>query len=129
VQLTEKDSASVVTLDVFAKTGSRYESKPILINRAGQSFTETDTLAAESLVLQLNKVDGQNIELGLKESDAVMQYVTLKAYKFPFINLVWGGTILTLIGFLVSMFYRRQQSKISRKSLKVLKAEEKAVGV
>ncbi|HEY0040325.1 MAG TPA: cytochrome c biogenesis protein CcsA [Flavisolibacter sp.] len=129
VQLTEKDSASVVTLDVFAKTGSRYESKPILINRAGQSFTETDTLAAESLVLQLNKVDGQNIELGLKESDAVMQYVTLKAYKFPFINLVWGGTILTVIGFLVSMFYRRQQSKISRKSLKVLKAEEKAVGV
>jgi cytochrome c biogenesis factor len=42
---------------------------------------------------------------------------------------VWGGTILTVIGFLVSMFYRRQQSKISRKSLKVLKAEEKAVGV
>ncbi|HYO23070.1 MAG TPA: cytochrome c biogenesis protein CcsA, partial [Flavisolibacter sp.] len=127
VELSANDSASVVSLDVFAKTGSRYESKPILINKGGQSFAQTDTLAAESLVMQLNKVDGQTIELGLKESDAVMQYVTLKAYKFPFINLVWGGTILTVIGFLISMFYRRQQARISRQRLKVLRPEEKTV--
>ncbi|RYZ27370.1 MAG: cytochrome c assembly protein, partial [Chitinophagaceae bacterium] len=129
VELTVNDSASMVTLDVFAKTGSRYESKPILINKGGQSFTQTDTLGAEGLVVQLNKVAGRNIELGLKESDAVMQYVTLKAYKFPFINLVWGGTILTVIGFLISMLYRRQQGKISRKSLKVLRPEEKEAAI
>ncbi|HUC81692.1 MAG TPA: cytochrome c-type biogenesis CcmF C-terminal domain-containing protein, partial [Flavisolibacter sp.] len=129
VELTANDSASVATLDVFAKTGSRYESKPILINRAGEAFTQTDTLMAESLVLQLNKVEGQNIELGIKESDAVMQYVTLKAYKFPFINLVWAGTILTVIGFLVSMEYRRRQSKVSRQRLRVLRPEEKEVEV
>ncbi|HEX8316096.1 MAG TPA: cytochrome c-type biogenesis CcmF C-terminal domain-containing protein, partial [Flavisolibacter sp.] len=129
VELGANDSASVVSLDVFAKTGSRYESKPILINKGGQSFAQTDTLAAESLVLQLNKVEGQQVELGLKESDSIMQYVTLKAYKFPFINLVWGGTILTVIGFLISMIYRRQQSKISRQRLKVLRPEEKSVEV
>ena len=129
VELTANDSASMVTLDVFAKTGSRYESKPILINKGGQSYAETDTLGAEGLVVKLNKVDGNNIELALKESDAVMQYVTLKAYKFPFINLVWGGTILTVTGFIISMFYRRRQGRISRKSLKVLRTEEKSVEV
>jgi cytochrome c-type biogenesis protein CcmF len=129
VELVATDSASMATLEVFAKTGSRYESKPILINKGGDSFMQTDTITAEALVLQLNKVNGQALELGVKESDAVMQYVTLKAYKFPFINLVWGGTILTVIGFLISMVYRRQQSKVSRKSLRVLKAEEKEVEI
>jgi cytochrome c-type biogenesis protein CcmF len=51
--------------------------------------------------------------------------VTLKAYKFPFINLVWLGTILTVIGFLVSMFHRRQQSQVAAKTLKVVRREEK----
>jgi cytochrome c-type biogenesis protein CcmF len=127
VELAPTDSASVATLDVFAKTGSRYESKPVLITRGGEQYMHTDTLVAESLVLQLARVDGENIELGVKESDAVMQYVTLKAYKFPFINLVWLGTVLTVLGFVISMFYRRQQTKVSRKRLKVVRAEEREV--
>ena len=35
-----------------------------------------------------------------------MRYITLKAYKFPYINVLWLGTIVMVIGFLMSMFYR-----------------------
>jgi cytochrome c-type biogenesis protein CcmF len=124
VPLSTTDSASVATLKFYAKTGSIYTGKPILINKDGGSFPQTDTLLAESLVVQLQKVDGKNVQLGIKESDALMQYVTLKAYVFPFINLVWAGTILTVIGFIISMLYRRQQSRLTGKTLKVVRKKE-----
>jgi cytochrome c-type biogenesis protein CcmF len=89
------------------------------------SFPQQDTLTAENLIVQLQKVDGKKVQLGLKESEAIMQYVTLKAYKFPFINLVWLGTILTVIGILISMFHRRYQSRTATRTLKVVRREER----
>jgi cytochrome c-type biogenesis protein CcmF len=123
VPLGANDSASVATLKVYAKTGSIYTGRPILINKDGMSFPQTDTVTAENLLVQLKKVEGKNVQLGIKESDALMQYVTLKAYKFPFINLVWAGTIITVLGFLISMLYRRQQSRMGARALKVVRRE------
>lgn len=111
VPLGVNDSASVATLKIFAKTGSVYNGRPILINKDGNAFPQTDTLTAESLLVQLQNVNGKKVQLGLRESESLMQYVTLKAYKFPFINLVWAGTIITVIGFFISMVYRRQQGR------------------
>lgn len=127
VQLSASDSASVATLKFYAKTGSVYTGRPILINKDGNAFPQPDTLTAENLVVQLQKVDGKKLELGVKESDALMQYVTLKAYIFPYINLVWAGTILMTIGFIISLFYRRQQSNLASKKLKVYRKEEREV--
>ncbi len=70
-----------------------------------------DTVTAESLVLQLQKVNSSSVEIGIKESDSIMQYVTLKAYKFPFINLLWLGTILMVTGFGMSMVRRVQMNR------------------
>jgi cytochrome c-type biogenesis protein CcmF len=44
-----------------------------------------------------------------------MQYVTLKAYKFPFINLLWAGTLIMVLGFFISMFNRLQTKNLKRK--------------
>ena len=75
-----------------------------------------DTITAESLVIQLQKVNAdKTIELGTKESNAVMEYVTIKAYKFPFINLLWAGVLVTAIGILMSMVRRIQ---LNRNNLK-----------
>jgi cytochrome c-type biogenesis protein CcmF len=64
---------------------------------------------AQSLAFRFNKVgdvkDG-TIELGVKESNAVVNLVTLKAIEFPFINLVWLGVIIMVIGFFVSLYRR-----------------------
>ncbi|HVE62016.1 MAG TPA: hypothetical protein VNA26_09360, partial [Chitinophagaceae bacterium] len=100
------DSASVATLKVFAKTESIYTLETLLINKGGVDMPHPDTLAAENLVIQLQKIKGDKAEFGIKESDAVMQYVTLKAYKFPFINLLWLGTIIMVTGIVMSMVHR-----------------------
>lgn len=101
-----KDSASVAVLKVYAKTGSEYTMQTLLVNKSGSYLSSPDTLTAENLVVQLQRVSGNTAEIGIKESDTVMQYLTLKAYRFPFINLVWLGTIIMVIGFFIAMARR-----------------------
>ena len=59
-----------------------------------------DTVMSESLIVRINSVaeDGKAADIGVKESNAILEYVTLKAYKFPFINVLWLGIIITAIG-------------------------------
>jgi len=63
-------------------------------------------------MVRLDKFDGEEAEIAIKESK-VDNFLTLKVYKFPFINLLWLGTIIMAIGFLVSMARRIQLSKTS----------------
>ncbi len=103
-------------LKVHSKTGSVFSITPKLAVAKGNVMSIPDTLIAESLVLQLQEVNPDNsIKLGIKESNAVMDYITLKAYKFPFIRLLWLGVVVTAIGILMSMV-RRIQLNHNRKS-------------
>jgi cytochrome c-type biogenesis protein CcmF len=111
VEFGANDSASVATIKVISKTSSIFTIKPTVINLKGTVFAQPDTVLQESLVMQLQKVDGKKVTLGVKESDAIMQYVTLKAYKFPFINLLWLGTLLMVLGFMISMIWRIQGNR------------------
>lgn len=104
------DSASVATLKVVALSKSIYTIKPILVNKGGVFYAQPDTLLPESIVLQLQKVNGNMAELGIKES-VPMQYVTLKAYKFPFIIVLWAGTVIMVLGMFISMLNRREKKK------------------
>jgi cytochrome c-type biogenesis protein CcmF len=113
-----KDSLPV---SIFGKDDSLYESSIKIHSKFGSIFSVTsrlafvkggllnlpDTITSEGLVLQLQKVNpDKSIELGVKESSAVMKFVTLKAYKFPFINLLWFGVVITAIGIIISMVRR-----------------------
>lgn len=100
------DSAWLSDLMVVSKDGRSYPSQPAYFVKNSQPSVKTDTVFTQNLVLNINRVSGDKIELGLKESGAVMRYITLKAYKFPYINILWLGTIIMVIGFLISMVRR-----------------------
>jgi cytochrome c-type biogenesis protein CcmF len=38
-------------------------------------------------------------------------YIIMKAIVFPFINLLWGGTIIMVIGFAISIVRRIKEYK------------------
>jgi cytochrome c-type biogenesis protein CcmF len=99
-------------IKVFSKTGSIYTVSPTLAIAKGDALALPDTIHAESLILQLQQTNADSsIRLGIKESGAIMQYVTLKAYKFPFINLLWIGVLVTALGIIISMVRRIQLQK------------------
>jgi len=100
------------TIKVYSKTGSIHTISPKLVIAKNEFIALPDTLVAEGLVFKLQnvrfddpgKINGA--DLHIKESDAVLKYVTLKAYKFPFINLLWLGVIITATGIIISMVRR-----------------------
>ena len=115
VELFGKDgSLHEARLKVHSKTGSIYSIAPKLAVAKGEVLALPDSVIAESLVFQLQKVNPDNsITLGVKESNAIMDYITLKAYKFPFIKLLWYGVVITAIGIIMSMVRRIRLNRSS----------------
>ena len=115
VELFGKDgSLHEARLKVHSKTGSIYSIAPKLAVAKGEVLALPDSVIAESLVFQLQKVNPDNsITLGVKESNAIMDYITLKAYKFPFIKLLWYGVVITAIGIIISMVRRIRLNRSS----------------
>ena len=103
------DTALALDLSVISKDGSRYTSQPLLQVVNGAVVKVPDTIMAQSLVIQFNQVKNQQkglLELGVKETSGVLDFVTLKAYEFPFINVLWLGIMVMVIGMVMSIYQR-----------------------
>ncbi len=96
-------------LQVINKNGDRYLMQPkvALVDRDVKIFN--DTLLAESLIVKFNKLvpnKNDEFEIGVKESKRVSEFITLKVYEFPMINILWLGIVVMVIGFIMSMLQR-----------------------
>jgi cytochrome c-type biogenesis protein CcmF len=101
-----------VPIKIFSKSGSNYTVTSRLAIAKGEPLALADTIAQENLVLQLQKVNAdKSVELGVKESNVVTKYVTIKAYKFPGIRLLWFGVVITALGLIISMMRRIQLNR------------------
>jgi cytochrome c-type biogenesis protein CcmF len=58
-------------------------------------------------------VEGRKIELGIKESSQMVPFVALKVLEFPQISVLWIGTIIMIIGFVISIVWRRRQNALT----------------
>ena len=97
---------------IYSKTGTSYSVTPRLAVAKGETLMIPDTIISENLVIQLQKTGpGKQVELGVKESGNIMKYVTLKAYKFPFIRMLWLGVLVTAVGICMSMFQRIRENR------------------
>jgi cytochrome c-type biogenesis protein CcmF len=98
------DTALVADITVYSKDSTSYRSFPLLsINNFEVNFKD-DTVFAKNLYLRLAGItqDGK-FKIAVKESDIPADFLTLKAYVFPYINLVWLGLIIMAAGFIVSL--------------------------
>ncbi len=96
-------------LNVVSKEGLKYEAEPGILLEGLNLTSKVDTVKAQNLVLSFNKVIDQEkgiLEIGVKESTALTNLITLKVYEFPWINLLWLGVIVTTIGFMMGAYYR-----------------------
>ncbi len=106
--------AVIADITITAKDSIKYHATPMLLvdsSGIGDSLNIVqvdDTVYAQNLFIQFAGIDIQNnkIKIGVKESDKMIDFVTLKAYIFPYINLVWVGLIVMAIGMLMSMINR-----------------------
>jgi cytochrome c-type biogenesis protein CcmF len=116
------DTALVAELTVHSKEGTSYQARPALQVKGNQSLFLVDSVFSQNLAIAFTGIENNNaIRLQVKESEAIMDFITIKAYKFPFINLVWLGTIIMVLGFFISALHRRDRK------LKGLRSTEKGL--
>lgn len=115
-KLNPEDSAFTASLRIhsFARQGD-YKSNLLLIKPHDKpAYAEPDTVMAESLILQLEDLRDGKAHIGVRESSNVLEYVTLKAYKFPYIGILWTGIVITALGTFISMGRRIQLNRAAR---------------
>jgi cytochrome c-type biogenesis protein CcmF len=107
------DIALMADLTVISKDSMRYKAMPlIMVDSLGISQVD-DTVFAQNLYIKFAGVtDSKKVKIGIKESDKLIDFVTVKAYVFPFINLVWLGLIIMALGLILSMIKRGNFSKV-----------------
>jgi cytochrome c-type biogenesis protein CcmF len=91
-----------LNLSIISKEGRRYQANPGIAIKGQSLRFVNDTIRAQSLVLQFNKVIDQangKLEIGVKESGAITDLITLKVYEFPLINVLWLGVVVMVTGF------------------------------
>ncbi|MBK6634792.1 MAG: cytochrome c biogenesis protein CcsA [Chitinophagaceae bacterium] len=105
------DAALMADITLISKDSLRYPASPLIhIDEFGLNQVD-DTVYAQNMYVKFAGVtDNRRIKIGIKESDKLIQYVTLKAYVFPYINLVWLGLIIMAMGVITSAVKRAKLS-------------------
>lgn len=106
---SSSDTALVAALTVYSKDGTTYQARPALQIKGNSSVFHVDSVFSQNLAIAFTGVEEKKIKLQVKESDAIMDFLTIKTYKFPFINILWLGTILMVLGFFIAAVHRRQR--------------------
>ncbi len=108
------ESALFLDITVFAKDGRRYPLTPGVALKGMQLRELPDTVLAQSLVVKFNRVlddKAGKLEIGIKESAAITDLITLKVYEFPMINILWLGVIVMVTGFIMSVLQRIRENR------------------
>lgn len=105
----------VLQMKVHSNTGILYDATPMIRLEGMNMKMIPDTIKAQNLILNFNKVVDQSkgaLEIGIKESASLSNLITMKAYEFPFINILWLGVIVMTMGFSLSTWVRIKQLKL-----------------
>ncbi|MEO8795168.1 MAG: cytochrome c biogenesis protein CcsA [Daejeonella sp.] len=102
-------------MDLEVHTADKvYKAEPIYLLKDGQPYDFAKTVDDAGLKLRFTEINPDKNKLELQvyqKPKAEKTWIVMKAIEFPFINLFWGGTIIMVIGFLLSIFRRQKEIK------------------
>lgn len=113
IPLGENDIAIGLQLEVNSE-GKTYPAEPIYMLKDGSKFDFGKKVDEKGLKFRFTNVfpDKNKLELMVyQKPKAEKPWVVMKAIEFPYINLFWGGTIIMVIGFILSIFRRNKELK------------------
>jgi len=107
------DTALVADITVYSENGTSHKAYPALVIHNQEINFINDTVIAQNLYLNFTGIAAnKKFKINSKETDRLEDFITLKAYYFPYINLVWLGLVIMSCGFIVSLVSRVRASKI-----------------
>jgi cytochrome c-type biogenesis protein CcmF len=113
IHLKQGDIALQADMIISGEKGRQYHAHPVFLLRDRQIGRVPDEVEDLGLRLTLDQIDPVKGKFTLGVSTTAKDYIVLKATEKPFINLLWGGTLLMGLGLLLSMRQRRAAGSIS----------------
>lgn len=107
-QQQEGDIAVAAQLRVKDLVGNEDVLNPVYYIRNNFENYIEDTLVEKKMYVRLARIlpDEDAAELRIKQAGDDNDYIVMKALIFPYINILWLGIIVMVIGFLLAMFNR-----------------------
>jgi cytochrome c-type biogenesis protein CcmF len=102
------DMALMADITVVSNDSMRYKAMPLIaIDSLDMINHIDDTIYAQNLFLRFAGVaEHSHVKIGYKESEKLIDFISVKTYIFPYINLVWLGLVIMGIGLALSMLKR-----------------------
>ncbi|MCB9065180.1 MAG: cytochrome c biogenesis protein CcsA [Chitinophagales bacterium] len=115
------DIAVAARLTLRDLDGNENKLAPIYYIREGMENTVEDTVADRKLYVRLSKIvpDENAAELMVKQAGDDADYIVMKALLFPYINVLWLGIIVMVIGFFIAMVNRITKKEKVAKALNI----------
>ncbi|MEI7803030.1 MAG: cytochrome c biogenesis protein CcsA, partial [Bacteroidota bacterium] len=106
IKMVEGDLCVGAKLHIIPMEGKDYMAEPLYLIHDGMAKSINDKVSELGLIFRLKKIlpEQNKVEIDVAEVKPEQDYIVMKAIVFPFINLVWLGTIMTVFGFLISLF-------------------------
>ncbi|RAJ82138.1 cytochrome c-type biogenesis protein CcmF [Chitinophaga dinghuensis] len=108
------DLAVGADLEVFTQTDDHFKLQPVyLIRDSAYQYSIEDTLAPLALQVRFSKIlPAENkVQIKVKEADSNSDYIIMKAIVFPYINVLWLGVIVMIVGTFIAIAYRVKLNK------------------
>src|SRR5262249_50095522 len=113
VDIKGNDLAVEAQLRVKLLDGKTYSAKPMYFIHEYRGYFYDDVLSDLGLTFRLTKItpEDHSIVLSIAESKPEKDFIVLTAIVFPYINLLWLGTVITIVGFIISIVRIWQKRK------------------
>ena len=113
IPLAANDIAIGAKLQVTSH-GKTYEAEPVYMIKNKSVFDFARKVDDAGLKLRLSKILPQTKQVEItvyQQPENKKPWIVMRALDFPFINFLWAGTVIMIIGFLLSIFRRNKELK------------------
>jgi cytochrome c-type biogenesis protein CcmF len=113
IPLTDSDVAIGAKLEVVSN-GKTYQAEPVYMIKSKNVFDFARTVDDAGLKLRFVKVipAKNQVEISVyQQPENKKPWIVMRALDFPYINFLWSGTVIMIIGFLLSIFRRNKELK------------------
>ena len=111
IKLEPGDIALQADMIITGEKGRQYHAHPVFLVRNREIGRVPEEIDDLGLRITLDQIDPAKGKFTFGVSTAPKDYIILKATEKPFINLLWGGTLLMGFGLLLSMRQRRPAAR------------------
>ena len=111
LKLAPGDLAVSLPLEINV-SGKVYTAEPLFLVKGNNTFDFARNIKELGLRVRFTKIipEQNKVELQVYEKpQAAKDWLVFKSIEFPYINLYWAGTIVMVIGFIMSILRRKKE--------------------